>query len=378
MGATNRRTGFRPCQSASRDQGLAHMLKATLLGAVLFLPSLATQATPPASAASAAGASATATATAKGEFLGAMETVYPSWFKESFLELGTDVEEAAESGRRLMVLFHQDGCPYCNALVEQNLSQKDIESYTREHFDVVSINIWGDREVLSVDGRTLTEKQFAAALKVQFTPTLIFMNEQGAPVLRLNGYLAPDRFKAALEFVAGRKEAEMSFRDWYAANQPPPTSGALNEQPFFQGGPVDLSAVTGPTAVFFEQTACPNCDRLHGRPLEDAETRRILDDMHSIQLDMWSDTPVITFDGTRTTAREWARALDVKYAPTIIGFDQGREVIRSEAFFKSFHTQGILEYTRSGDYAAQPNFQRWLEARADHFRELGRDVNIWE
>ncbi|MGB0722211.1 MAG: thioredoxin family protein [Gammaproteobacteria bacterium] len=344
----------------------------TLLGGLLLLTGLTAQAASPASSGS------LAVPASKGEFLGAMETVYPEWFKESFLELEADVEEAAEAGKRLLVLFHQDGCPYCNALVEQNLSQKDIESYTRENFDVVSINIWGDREVLAVNGKGFTEKQFAAALKVQFTPTLIFMDEEGTPVLRLNGYLPPDRFKAALEFVAGRREAEMSFREYYAAHQPPPAAGELNSQDFFRAGPVDLSAINGPTAVFFEQANCPNCDRLHGKPLDDPDTRRILGQMHSIQLDMWSDTPVITFDGTRTTAREWARTLDVKYAPTIIGFDQGQEVIRSEAFFKSFHTQGILEYTRSGDYAGQPNFQRWLEARADHFREQGMDVNIWE
>jgi hypothetical protein len=58
----------------------------------------------------------------KGEFFGAMETEYPDWFKESFLELEEDVQEAGEAGRRVMLFFHQAGCPYCNLLVERNLS----------------------------------------------------------------------------------------------------------------------------------------------------------------------------------------------------------------------------------------------------------------
>ncbi|HQY46835.1 MAG TPA: hypothetical protein PLE38_07790, partial [Usitatibacteraceae bacterium] len=37
----------------------------------------------------------------------------PKWFKETFLDLKDDVAEAAKAGRRVMVYFYQDGCPYC-------------------------------------------------------------------------------------------------------------------------------------------------------------------------------------------------------------------------------------------------------------------------
>jgi len=31
-----------------------------------------------------------------------------------------------------MILFTQDNCPYCYALVERNMAQKDIETYLRK------------------------------------------------------------------------------------------------------------------------------------------------------------------------------------------------------------------------------------------------------
>ena len=78
------------------------------------------------------------------------------------------------------------------------------------------------------------------------------------------------------------------------------------------------------------------------------------------------------------TAREWAKSLDVKFAPTIVLLDdRGWEIIRSEAFFKVFHTQGIIAYASSGAYKREPSFQRYLSARADKFREQGQDVDIW-
>ncbi len=327
------------------------------------------------------GAGAEAQRDGLGRYSGARPTVYPTWFKQSFLEFGDDVREAAAAGKRVMILFHQDGCPYCNALVEQNLSQKDIEEQVRNNFDVVAINMWGDREVVTVDGKPYTEKSFAAALKVQFTPTLLFFNEQGELVLRLNGYLPPQRFKLALDYVSGKKEKEMDYRRYVETNAPAATSGVLNAEDFFEPPPYDLSAGrrSQPIAVFFEQRQCPNCDTLHRHVLTDPDTRALVAQFKNIQLDMWSDTPVTTLDGTATTAREWAKRLDIKYAPSIVLFDRdGNEVIRSEAFFKIFHTQSMFDYVLSGAHRDQPSFQRFISARAEHIREQGKDVDIWK
>lgn len=314
----------------------------------------------------------------KGRYFGAKPTEYPSWFKESFLNLKEDIEEAAAQGKRLLVIFHQDNCPYCNALVERNLAQKDIEDSLRKHFDVVAINMWGDREVTDLAGRRMTEKTFSAALKVQFTPTLLFFDEAGQVVLRLNGYVPPQRFRLALDYVAQRKEKELPFRDYVARAEPPGTGGELIAEPYFAKPPYDLRRLKRPIAVFFEQKDCPACETLHRRVLPDRDLQAELEKLYAIQLDMWSDTPVITPRGERTTARAWAKALDVKYTPTIVLFDpKGKEIIRSEAFFKVFHTQGMFAYAASGAWRKEPNFQRYLSARAEALREQGKDVDIW-
>ncbi len=320
--------------------------------------------------------------TQRGAFLGARPTHYPDWFKESFLELDSDIEEAAETDKRVLILFHQDGCPYCNALVERNLSQKDIETQLRENFDVVAINMWGDREVISAAGNVFTEKQFAAAMKVQFTPTLVFLDQAGKTTLRLNGYLPPDRFKGALDFVTQEAGKTSSFRDFIAANVKSAGGGSktLNAEEFFRPGPIDLRKADGAAiALFFEQKDCPACDALHAGPLQDAETRQTASQLHSVQLDMWSSDSLVFVDGSVMTASEIAKKYDVKYAPSIVLLDsKGNEIIRNEAEFKTFHTNGILEYARSGDYQNYPSFQRWLEARADTLREQGIDVDLWK
>ena len=107
-----------------------------------------------------------------GNYYGAKRSEKPDWFKESFLEFEEDVAEAAAEGRRVMLYFHQEGCPYCARLVEENFADPEIKSFIQQNFDGITLNMWGDREVITVSGREFTEKTFAAALKVQYTPTL--------------------------------------------------------------------------------------------------------------------------------------------------------------------------------------------------------------
>lgn len=315
-----------------------------------------------------------------GAFLGAKEAEYPNWFKDSFLDFNEDIKEAAADGKRVLLIFHQDNCPYCAELVEQNFSQKDIVDKMQKNLDAIGLNMWGDREIASVDGKSYTEKTFAEKLKVQFTPTLIFFNEDAKQIVRLNGYLPPNEFIMVLDYVSEKKDREMSLRDYAKTLKLEKADGKFNQQPFFQSEK-DLSKFNGkkPLAVFFEQKHCPNCDVLHQKTLQDKDTLALINQYHAVQLDMWSDEPVLTPDGKKLTARDWAGELGIQYAPTIVLFDsQGKEIIRSEAFFKSFHTQSLFDYILSGGYKKEPNFQRWISARAEHIQETGKDVDIWK
>jgi thioredoxin-related protein len=87
---------------------------------------------------------------------------------------------------------------------------------------------------------------------------------------------------------------------------------------------------------------------------------------------------VITPDGLQTTARLWANKLNITYVPSVVVFDAGKEVIRIEAFMKSFHFQSVLDYVSSGAYKKQPSLQRFIRSRSDALRERGVVVDIWK
>ncbi len=305
----------------------------------------------------------------------------PDWFKVSFLDLYEDIAEAAEENRRVMIYFYQDGCPYCKKLLEDNFGQREITEKTQRYFDVVTINIWGDREV-TVGDKVVKEKDFAAALKVQYTPTLLFFNEETKAVHRANGYYPPEKFEVVLDYVGQKKEAELSFQDYLAQVAPQPATGRLHTEVSNISSGSDLQSALEKgkyLLVIFGQKQCATCDELHLDILARHESKELLKRLNVAVVDLWSDEKIITPDGSQLKLIDWAKKLDIKYAPSLVYFtDRGEEVFRSDAYLRSFHVQSVMDYVTTGAYNEQPNFQRYIDARADALRAQGIEVNLMD
>ena len=305
----------------------------------------------------------------------------PPWFANTFLDIKEDATDAARERKRLLVYFGQDGCPYCKLLMVNNFAQKAIVEKTRRHFVAVAINLWGDREVTWTDGRTMTEKEFARFLDVQFTPTLLFFDEQGKVVARLNGYYPPNRFEAVLDYVAGRHEREGKLSDYLARTVRERASPRLADEAFFGLPPYDLRRTPGgkPLAVVFETPDCASCDELHQVSFKRKEVLEQIARYDVVRFALGASTAVTLPDGRASVAQAWARELGIVYAPTIVLFDRdGREAFRLEAHLRPFHVTGALAYVADGAYRSEPSFQRYLQARTEHLRANGQRVDLME
>ena len=259
------------------------------------------------------------------------------------------------------------------------MSQQNIVDGLRSSFDVIAINMWGDREVIGLDGNETTEKNFAVDNKIMFTPTLQFLDEQGNHVLRLNGYVPPHKFKQALDYVSQKKEKDTSFRDYMAGARVSAGSGQLHADASYLQPPYDLAmrANGKPLLVLFEQKECPPCDELHNDILEKPGSQKLLKEFDVVLLDAWSKTPLTTPRGKRTTAEGWGRDLNLTYIPSMLFFDaEGMEVFRAEGWLRTFHVQSSLEYVANNDYLKEKEFQRFVEARAARLREKGIEVDL--
>ena len=285
----------------------------------------------------------------------------PSWFTESLLELREEVRDAAAQGKRVLLYFGQDGCPYCTALMQTNFSQRALAEKTQRHFVAIALNLWGDREVAWTDGRRLSEKALARELRVQFTPTLLVLDAQGAVALRLNGYLPPHRFEAALDYAAGLAGKGLRYEEYVRTAIKESASPTLHDQPFFTAPPVALGG-TKPVMLLFETPYCAGCDELHRDALRRPEVRRLIDRFTVYRL---------------TLSAPQARDMRIAYTPTVVLLDRGKEVLRIDSYVRPFHLAGALDYVASGAHRKEPSFQRFLQARAERLRGRGQNVELW-
>ena len=305
----------------------------------------------------------------------------PGWFKLSFLDIQEDVAEAKAKGKRVMLYFYQDGCPYCKKLITDNFTDPVIIKKLKKGFDVVAINMWGDKEVTDMLGNETIEKKYALQRKVMYTPTIIFLDEKGAEALRINGYYYPKKFSAALDYVSQKKEGKISFLQFYKQASKPKVSGKLHIEDSYLQPPYNLKKTLAenkrPLLVMFEQPDCKLCDELHLDVLKKPEAASAIKAFDVVVLNQYSRGFITTPAGKQMRINQWAKKMDIKFSPSLVFFDtSGKEVFRTEAYLRTFHITGAMTYVSSGSYKTQPSFQRYLQGVNEAMTKKGIKVDL--
>lgn len=118
----------------------------------------------------------------------------PSWFKQSFLEIPADIQDAQNRGKKLMIFFHLENCPYCAYLLQENFTEGGNREIIESKFDVVAIDVRGDLPVNWIDGTLYSEKQLARKLGVFATPAVLVMGPKPEISMKIMGYKKPGVF----------------------------------------------------------------------------------------------------------------------------------------------------------------------------------------
>src|SRR5262249_799387 len=142
---------------------------------------------------------------------------------DSFLDLADDLKSAAVAGKQLATVWEQPGCPYCRQMHLVNFAQKAVETYIRDHFEVVQLNLRGSRIVTDFDGEQLGERQLAAKYGIGGTPIIQFCSDKDErsrkvplerEVSRIPGYAPPRPFLLMFSFVGEHAYERESLRDY--------------------------------------------------------------------------------------------------------------------------------------------------------------------
>jgi len=312
----------------------------------------------------------------EGRVIGIQSATHPDWFKDSFLDITEDAEEAGMAGKHLILMMEMEGCPYCHKMVEENFANAPYREFIQEHFDVVAINVRGSLEVQVTADLSMTEREVAEHFGVRFTPTVVFVNPDNEAVAGVQGYRNVEDFQLVLEYVQEQAYRVMSLNEYVAARRTEAVYAFRDHPQFVETN--DLSVlVDKPLAVLFEDAGCVACDALHDGHLANPEILSILEGLTVVRLDARSDASLIDPEGNRTTPRELTESLGIEYRPSIVLFDRGVEIVRIDAMLYSFHFGALLEYVAGRHYEQYPG-DPWpfVNAKMAELTSMGKDVYI--
>ncbi len=145
---------------------------------------------------------------------------YQPWIKVSFLDLKEDTEEAKAKGKGLGIIFEQPGCGSCKKLHEVNFAKPKLVKYITDNFDVLQINLYGDNEVTDFNGKVVSESKFAESMRVNFTPTTLFLDANGKELFRMPGFFREKFYKNGYEYVVDKGPQQgLSYPRWTRAKR---------------------------------------------------------------------------------------------------------------------------------------------------------------
>ena len=309
----------------------------------------------------------------RGAIVGGVAHEPPAWFKESFLEIADDVDDAIEAEKHVMLFFDLNGCPYCDRMLEESFTAEPLSSYIQQHFDVIAINIQGDREIAFNEEISVSEKKLGEILKVYSTPALLFLNEDNKTIVRVNGYRAPERFQLVLEFVATRSYRTTSLGDYLQAKLDKNVY-QLRPNPLFSDV-TDLSSVDGPLMVIFEDGSCYDCNEFHDGILAHEQVREEIAPFTIVRLDADSNATILDVYGNETTPAELARKHEMIYRPGVLVFDDGNLLRRHDSLTFPHHFKESMRYV-AGGYYQQMDYQSYSQQRTEELLAAGVDIDL--
>ncbi len=301
---------------------------------------------------------------------GRADIVYPAWFKQSFLDLRDDLDDARKAGKRgIIVFFSFKHCSHCEAFVSTTMSDPATMNRIQERYDVIALDIFNDTEVTDIDGNVTTIRNFAEVSKARLTPTLIFYGIENEQLVKIVGFYPPEKFNRVLDYIDGGYHKKVKLSEYLRSS----TTGTMAKlQPvnyqydFLTAPPHDLQRSSKdaerPLLVIFDEPGCVACLRFHKRVLSDDKVSQSITTHDAILLDRTDNTSKLVLpDGRTLTPQQWANELQLSYDISVVFFDtQGREVHRLDSETGRDRMLLSMQYVLDKGYERHEQYLRWI------------------
>lgn len=125
-----------------------------------------------------------------------------------------------QAQRPLVVFFEREACHACDILHTEPLQEDEVLDRIAL-MDAVQLDAEdGDTPVLTPDGERTNPRDWAAQLDVHWAPTLIFFDEAGEEIIRIDSVVHLNRLRNVMDYVLTRGYEDYPTFERWRAQQP--------------------------------------------------------------------------------------------------------------------------------------------------------------
>ena len=108
-----------------------------------------------------------------------------------------------KASKPLAIFFEQKKCHACDILHTDPLNDAQVRKLL-EGFEVAQLDIHADTPTITPSGERLTAKKWAKQLNIFYSPTLVFFDERGKEILRVDSVVRLYRLRGILDFITSK------------------------------------------------------------------------------------------------------------------------------------------------------------------------------
>lgn len=121
--------------------------------------------------------------------------------KLNCVDYETALQKGKDSQRPLLIFFSSPWCYQCKEMERKVFQKKDIISILNERFLLVEVDI-------------SQEKKLKEDFRINYTPTSVFLDIHGRPIIDVKGYIPTNRFRKLLRYVSEGHYKTTAFSDF--------------------------------------------------------------------------------------------------------------------------------------------------------------------
>lgn len=124
------------------------------------------------------------------------------------------LEEAKMQEKKLIVDVYAPWCPWCRRLQREVYTDDAIQEYLANHFIATRLDGENQSDSLHYQEYTLTPSELALGLGATGYPTTVFLDNDGAYITRLPGFVDVPQFLNVLDYIGTEAFVGASFEEF--------------------------------------------------------------------------------------------------------------------------------------------------------------------